>query len=136
MGGESEGRGSSVSYVSTVVLYVSSLDGDPDHAMERVGIAGKTNLSPIEAVQAWLAERKMGELVDVTNQGGGNKGPEGSVFLGGFNYLDVDKFAALVCSLPWVFEFEVALVVNSNGGTTRFFRVKRGENCVEELGAT
>jgi len=53
---------------------------------------------------------------------GGGKHPQQFVFGAGVNYLDEDRFAEFVLSLPWEDPENVVLVIQPEDGPTRVWR--------------
>lgn len=90
-----------MSRVTDVILTVSLLE-EP----------GDTGGCPaVEALNAWLRERRLGELNEVSKAAGGTKVIQARVFMGAFNYLDLTEFIDAINATPFLDRESLALFV-------------------------
>lgn len=79
----------------------------------------------LDRINAWLLEKGGGprwSLKLVSDDFGGGKHPQMSVYGGGFNYFYEDDFAEFVISLPWQNPENVVLIMQPEDGSTKVFR--------------
>ena len=55
----------------------------------------------VEKINEWLVKERYGMLRRVDDEAGGNKVMQAVVYLGAFNYLDVDCFIKQLKEAPW-----------------------------------
>lgn len=79
-----------MSYVTNVILATCIDDGGSDDEHPNV-----------DALNTWLEKRwgKLTQVNQLANEGG--KAIECDIFIGAFNYLDVEGFVAAFRAIPW-----------------------------------
>lgn len=96
--------------VTSVALICSCSEGSHDEGVPAIA-----------SVNRWLREhcdapKSDGNvLVQVDQHAGGTKGFEANLFIGGFNYLDVDGFVQAVRAAPWQDPKRVQLLIRREG---------------------
>lgn len=88
-----------------------------------IGYADDADGEVVAEVQAWLAERGRGQLVDVADEAGGFKHPQFHALAAGVNYfLEDNEFAAFVVSRDWRAPWSVVLILQPEEGETKVYR--------------
>lgn len=65
----------------------------------------------VEELNEWMLANRYGEFKRVDEYAGGNKAMQAVVFMGAFNYLDMDKFAETFRKVRWEDRDSVKLFV-------------------------
>jgi hypothetical protein len=93
-----------LSVVTRIILHCSYAE----HYTELVGTGGRAprherRYDGVEKINAWLnhPDRDLGELRFVSPHAGGSQVFTGALFLGAFNYLDLDGLIKQVKAFPW-----------------------------------
>ena len=67
---------------------------------------------PMQEVQKWLTEENQyGPLVEVSDHAGGHKALQCQLWVGAFNYLDIDEFVRVVFAQPWKYPEHVCIAI-------------------------
>lgn len=94
-----------MSYVTNVVLLFSLMEYDTETAgVRQYPIVQMLNKSAVDGMHS-------GALVRVSQYGAGIKVMEAVVYVGAFNFLDVDAFKRAVWALPWEEPESVQLLI-------------------------
>ena len=101
-----------MSHVTAVVLMFSALEEDG------LGIPPPS----LAALQAWLRRSDVGQLVAVDQIFGGRKHPGIICLGGGFNHLDVVRFADLFLEQEWRQPEQAVLVLTTEEEPARVVR--------------
>jgi len=76
----------------------------------------------IAAVNKWLHDSGFGPLVETAKYAGGNKHPEMDIYIGGYNFFDIDTFPPVVMAQAWENPESVVLLLNPQEGAMRVYR--------------
>lgn len=97
-----------MSHVTAVVLVFSGLEEDSRDVLP----------PPVAELQAWLRRADVGQLVAVDHLFGGWKHPGIACLGGGFNYLDVESFAAVFRAQEWRHPEQALLILTTEDEPT------------------
>lgn len=92
-----------MSHVTAVVLICSGLEEDS------LGVPPP----PVAALQAWLRQEDLGQLISVDQVFGGWKDPQIMCFGGGFNHPDVAGFTSVFREQEWRHPAQVVLILTT-----------------------
>ena len=67
----------------------------------------------VAGVQEWLLDNRKGPLVRVNEHAGGEKALQCDVWVGAYNYLDVDGFLYVVRSREWEYPENVVVMIQN-----------------------
>ncbi len=105
-------------YVTPAVINLILHCSNDEIYVEQTGGDGKAvrRYRLIEQVNGWLNSegRNHGELVYMNPHAGGERHFVGAIFMGSFNYLDVDGLMRLLKSLEWEYYEQVQLFARTD----------------------
>lgn len=101
-----------MSHVTSVVLLTSEREED----------SADVPSPPIAALQAWLRQADVGQLIRVDHLFGGWKHPQTACWGGGLNHLDVKGFLALFRTIAWRHPEQVVLLLTTEEEPTLVMR--------------
>jgi hypothetical protein len=105
-------------YVTSPVINLILLCSKDEIYVEKAGVDGKTvrRYKHIERVNRWLNSqgRTHGKFHYMNPHAGGERPFEGAIFMGSFNYLDLDGLMRLLKSLVWEDSGQVQLFARTD----------------------